>query len=1669
MIALPEPSTDLDEQVAAFRRRRLSRFAPDTLLWLAALPEWTGPLAAAAGFPPPPDPTPLGLLLDRLEAAGLLTRRDDVDTDGRTITAFWLPGSVRGEVGELLRAGASTAALTDRLRALADILRGLPSTHTQLRPWLRVLDQLTDVTGGGLLDAVDDLVAHDRTTEALSTVGSAQALADLLGGPLGSATRRARWRIDRAYREALDARSLTYYLSRSGLEESIGRLLGGDGSMWALHLLGDGGVGKTMAIRDLCSGRFATRAGMSPFPIARIDFDHIDPRYPEDRPGELLAALAGELAPYNTTREAEYRYRHFDDVVARLHEASTDPGTGDVAALLDDSVEAFTGYVLAFGGLVVLVLDTCEELAKLHPPGGRSAAVDATFAMLERIHDRAPVVRVVLAGRRWLVPPPDGAPRHDLVLEPRPYLGVEPLGGFDPDQVQAYLELRDPRDTVSPALRAAIVERSTIPGSPTVNPFEVAGYCDWALAEPDLDAEQLRTAAGDPYVEQRIIARLPSSTVRDSLPAAVELGRFDRSLIGPELHRRGIDADGAFSGLAAQEWVSAVTFDESGRPHTVEIDGQLRPRLRAVIAAHPQRFPLDRARLGADMAAYLRAGPMDEPGITALETAIRLLPVHDLGTLWDELERRIVAGPAAWSWAEHATARAAAAELARATAEGPTILAAIHATQAAAVTRRGRPGRTALWDQVARHAGRHPDPIIAALLAFRALCARTGTGDPAAIARLSLVWSDRPVGADDSAIAAFEELSRAPTSVPAALRVPLDELCTSATRDIAASARLIRAWQGLSRGDLVGAVADVERALALTDAAPVEPHRYAHWGPPPGLRHRPRLARIVLAMARGEELTPLPLDTWRSDALTELSDIDAERLASATITARLAWHPVDPGVVAQTAGVERYTPRQRPTSPWHAAVPSLQTTVARATAAVGDPSAAAAALRERREQAVADGEDPATIADCESALIGLCRQFRTTSFTSSVHRMAWDGTGQDRLDAWATLALVKGESPREPADAGDWATWLRSQIAPIGRIAEHPPPPGTSPVDRLEYALCHGQDVRDLAAREPALFEALTRAAIPTDHGQRRGLASALRVAALCGWPTEADTITHGQPDRAVAEAALAEGELLSLRLPVAAIGLLRLAADRATAAGDPLLAGRAATLRVLCCARAGVDAGPVPATDRVAIGALLRAATDATGWADRAELAVRLLDGGPLPRATGPSPELRVDPPQDPVGAAAIPVESASPGWPPSVAGPMSGLPAGLPPPPARRPRSDAPAPPARLSRPGRPWVIATVTATLVLSAVLVVLALRLGVASSPPSAPSAPTTAPAPTTVPVPTGSNGATPLSIAVIVLVLAGSIVLLVRALPYLARGWAHLRRPRMDQLVVAITGSGDRLECRLRATSGALVLDLAGAAARRPAATRSIVVLLAPRRGGSPDPYATSGASPPSPLGIRFRQAKPPVTWQVWPGPVARGTSIGSDYRGPWHLVPEGHAARAGGEVRPRHRVTAVQHLIGVPVPTSAGVRFRVAGGAPAQGEYQRQGRGTFLGDELVGPDDLTLDNTALVVLQAEPVDGPPRRLDEQYEGMVDLAAEFRDAGAGAVLVVPPLPDTVAADVASACWSATVRHGHRTHPVHIVDLALDVRARIAAASNAAGGAPAERDVLLFANARRVTSR
>ena len=323
---------------------------------------------------------------------------------------------------------------------------------------------------------------------------------------MASAAARARRIINLEYRRRLDARFVEHFLRRDRQREAVERLLSSRDKPWALHFVGMGGVGKTMLIRYL-SGGFAADGGED-IVTTRVDFDHISPRYPVEEPGQLLRELAGGLTAHLVKGDQVSAYQHFmkcADVLDQL--TATSPGRGGVASPeFEVALDSFATLVETIERRVVLILDTCEELAKMYPAGESVPSVEHTFEILERLHGKVDRIRVILAGRRllaaeysnWRLPHGAGRQAWAVSLAKRDYLELFEIRGFAETEARKFFaetrgsEHHLPRDVEDAILRVA-PESGRVAGidadpSPDnggagaeqrYNPFELALYADW--------------------------------------------------------------------------------------------------------------------------------------------------------------------------------------------------------------------------------------------------------------------------------------------------------------------------------------------------------------------------------------------------------------------------------------------------------------------------------------------------------------------------------------------------------------------------------------------------------------------------------------------------------------------------------------------------------------------------------------------------------------------------------------------------------------------------------------------------------------------------------------------------------------------------------------------------------------------------------------------------------------------------------------------------------------------------------------------------------------------------------------------------------------------------------------------------------------------------------------
>jgi hypothetical protein len=176
------------------------------------------------------------------------------------------------------------------------------------------------------------------------------------------------------------------------------------------------------------------------------------------------------------------------------------------------------------------------------------------------------------------------------------------------------------------------------------------------------------------------------------------------------------------------------------------------------------------------------------------------------------------------------------------------------------------------------------------------------------------------------------------------------------------------------------------------------------------------------------------------------------------------------------------------------------------------------------------------------------------------------------------------------------------------------------------------------------------------------------------------------------------------------------------------------------------------------------------------------------------------------------------------------------------------------------------------------------------------------------------------------------------------------------------------------------------------------------------------------------------------------------FRGPRHLMPEAQDADEGAALR-------ILYLVTTPVPTHAGWRLRVIDDT-GRG-LGVVSRGKHADEALLSIDQFPLKNTAVVVLQADPVDKYPESLRDLRAGVIGCAQDFLAGGASSVLVIPPLPDDLARKAVEIVWRAIARKLSPPSPMVLLRTAARLKRLIAnAPSHPDETESAVLDVLIF---------
>ena len=841
-------------ELASAERSRVEALGPEASLWLGLAPCWSVPAAEVAGFPAPGG---VPAFVDHVVAAGVAERATTLGPEGRDVVTFWAASSARASLVDPQRQLGGEVALADAVRGIA--ARAIQASSQvelpgPLRRWTDLVVGAEGIPGGrDILRRVAEAVEDGDTVAAAEVLAVGEALEPLVGPTMTSALLRGRRQLNLGFRRRHDARALGHFLRRDEQVSALRELVSSGGDPWALHLLGMGGVGKTMLIRYLSSGQLAADLGMPPFPVARADFDHISPDYPSRRPVQLLLELADELLLFVDTDARERALWDFQSLADSAHAARAGREVEDPEDLVEQAVQAFAQVLNELPQPVVLVLDTCEELAKLHPGAAEVPAVERTFELLVAVHELAPRTRVLLAGRRylgrrgagWSVDVAAGARALSSMAE-RPYLRLHELRGFTADEARTFFSIGGGRPMPEDLL-GAVLDRSREVGrvagdvsagaEPVAryNPFDLDLYRSWFADDDDpLTVARLDAAGHDAYVSARIVQRLRDSALLQVLPAAALLGRFDQATLAPVCRSHGLEPRDVFDRLAEQEWID-VGADALTGARVLEVEPHLHPRLLAWARAPERSAALERAAraLREPLEAALREVPLDQLSTATVAAALGVAAAAERLTRWEVVQERAVAA-SAWDWLVN-VARVVE-PLAERWAD-PLLQATLTAAVASALRHQNpRADVGGLWQAVRRLV----DPLASAAAAWRAeltglALAPPGPGLPdeaaasLAASRAALQSAVEARGTSAGLPAAEALARRADLGLVGAGVVPLGPALERLRQPGGSPAAYLSAVEALLEGHGPSALQPLDLDLRLTLARPGSEEQRVRW------------------------------------------------------------------------------------------------------------------------------------------------------------------------------------------------------------------------------------------------------------------------------------------------------------------------------------------------------------------------------------------------------------------------------------------------------------------------------------------------------------------------------------------------------------------------------------------------------------------------------------------------------------------------------------------------------------------------------------------------------------------------------------------------------------------------------------------------------------------------
>lgn len=1084
-----------EQHIEGLRVRQQERRAAipaDTLTWLAVSPPWSIDLAQACEFPA--GPAGVSDTLHEAALEGLCAEeqgQSELKEDDGMLVPSVTPARYSMSPVQRQRVISETTADPSRGREylrqqlllagnrVTQALAGDPAAglavkeYQEMERWAALASRASseiDVATtfrsavGGCLSA-----EPARLGEVLRWIDIARLLEPIFPGPLMSAAEWAGRQLAVCQRRRDDERHLQGSLLRQEYIDAFLDLIGDEHpDWWALHFVGDGGVGKTTILRWI-GARWSAKATAS---IARIDFDYLNPDYPARSPALLLAEFARDLMLYDKSGVATSNFVAFRERADALNERlrlESGAALTAVAATQDPEFDGmFDIFVAAVKALppgpVVLVLDTCEELAKLRADGQVPESVQATFHLLERLHTEVPSIRAVFAGRRPLASSGAGWKAQGSELPGRPYLRLAEVQGFSRAQAETFLADRK----VPARLVDAVLRQSSAPEGDSGRfawdtpepgraagghylPFDLAMYADLVLYRPDITAEAIEASDTDQYIQSRIVERI-SEPLEGLLPGIVQLGRVDRNTFQGIAELAPEQFQAVFGELRAQEWIDV---QPSG---SLEIDRRLLPRLRAY---YRRREPAVAERWSTRVASYLMEATqrqsLAELDIAHFDAVFRLeTDLHALARWWDRIDARFVA-ESAFGWALELTSGLLGADgalcehlrpEAAAGSEHP-LRAAVLATRAAAELHSlTQPDLLRLWSEVQNKAAAHPTADGQRRLRQRAeagfLAASINPADPPDEAEWSqlqdCVASAWSAGFDEQlaagCVAAAEALVERGegrpdrhfgTGVTAVARHAVGELAsrlaggegppelTAFARILEARAVALDAGSGAGANDELGLV---RGAIRMLPEPGLTPPRWLDWSAPAETWARVRVEAVrVLWPARlGPEGMLRELGTSLATLrFPPVASIDSARLASAMVELVAAERPLSP---SELDGLEQsgrgLTPR-RSTCNAHRRFAPLFATLALANADSGSVASMLDSIADFRRQAEESGDALETARHAQRAELTITRRMR---LRDEGQGLAVDLTLSPDLADWELIWALDGlDGARQVAKA----------------------------------------------------------------------------------------------------------------------------------------------------------------------------------------------------------------------------------------------------------------------------------------------------------------------------------------------------------------------------------------------------------------------------------------------------------------------------------------------------------------------------------------------------------------------------------------------------------------------------------------------------------------------------